>query len=218
MDPVDIGSLLRLLRSLITPEQYRELMTIIRELIENPSSVDVRIWGPHLLVWVRTYYPHLERLMEGIIQRLASAAAAAEAETATAATAEAAGGIALAELAAILALIAIAAGALYVMNAELNTPLIYTVGGKPCGSGPGALAMARVQRTVTVYAWGQRRAINKAIEAAQALCNINKAACSGGCGPGQSCAPEVAVLNVSTKSYLVTTGATVTFVCPCTCH
>lgn len=217
MDPVDIGSLLRLLKSLITPEQYRQLMLIIRELMENPNSVDVQIWGPNLLIWVRTYYPQLEGLIEAIIQRLTASAAAAEAGGGVAAG-EAAGGLVLAELAAILALIAITAGALYLIYDELTTPPLLTKGGKACGSGPSAAAMARVKREVTVYAWGQRKAINKAIQAAQDLCDINKSACSGGCPKGQTCAPEAAILSVKTESFVVTTGATVTFVCPCTCH
>lgn len=165
--------------------------------------------------WVRSYYPQYEKLMQTILQRIAPAASS-EAGAAAALTA--------AEVAAILAAIAAIAFAAWSIyseyTTELYTPPIPPTGGTPCGTGtPGGLRMARLRRTVSVWGWGSRSTLNKAIRKAEEMCQADSQHCQGGTCTNSShaCKPDVAVQNVQSFNGILATRVVLEFTCPCVC-
>lgn len=211
----EIISLLRLLKDLLPPDVYARIIPNILGLMESTDPNMHRQLGRMLMEWVRSYYPQYEKLMEMILQRIAPAASS-EAGAAAALTA--------AEVAAILAAIAAIAFAAWSIysehTTELYTPPIPPTGGKPCGIGtPGGLRMARLWRTVSVWGWGSRSTLNKAIRKAEEMCEADASYCQGGtcADTGHQCKPDVAIQNVQSFNGILATRVVLQFTCPCVC-
>lgn len=211
----DIISLLKLLKDLLPPDVYARIIPIILGLMESTDPNMHRELGRVLMEWVRSFYPQYEKLMETILQRMVPAASS-EAGAAAALTA--------AQVAAILAAMAaicFAAWSIYSeATTELYTPHVPPTGGTPCGIGtPGGLRMARLHRTVSVWGWGSRSTLNKAIRLAEEMCNADAQHCKGGgcTGAGQECKPDVAIQDVASFNGVLATRVVLGFTCPCVC-
>lgn len=213
--PPDIISLLKLLKDLLPPDVYARIIPMILGLMESTDPNMHRVLGQTLMEWVRSFYPQYERLMEIILQRMAPAASSPTTGAAAALTA--------AQVAAILAAIAaivFAAWSIYSeYTTELYTPPIPPTGGTPCGIGtPDGLRMARLRRTVSVWGWGSRSTLNKAIRLAEEMCSADAHHCKGNCtGTGLKCQPDVAVQNVESFNGILATRVVLEFTCPCVC-
>lgn len=238
-DP-SIISLLKLLKELLPPEAYRNIVQQVIHMWESTDPAFHRFGATFLMNWVREFYPQYVELMKRIIERVAphvlegeaagAGAAAGEAAGGAAAAGEAAGGAAAAEGAAALTAVQIAAilaaflaiiYAGYRINKEANTKLYIPPGnGMPCNVlSPGAQQMARITRVVSVWGIGSRSTLNKAMRAAEADCNADKAKCgTGGCGAGKSCLPTVAVQKVSSFNGFLATRVVLEYTCPCVCQ
>jgi hypothetical protein len=61
--------------------------------------------------------------------------------------------------------------------------------------------------------------LNKAIRAAEDMCNADAHHCKGGegCKPGLECKPDVAILNVASFNEIWATRVVLEFTCPCVC-
>lgn len=211
----DIVSLLELLKDLLPPDVYARIIPTILGLMESTDPNMHRELGRMLMDWVRSFYPQYEKLMETILQRIAPAASS-EAGAAAALTA--------AQVAAILAAIAAIVLAAWSIYSEattgLYTPPLPPTGGTPCGTGtPGGMRMARLRRTVSVWGWGSRSTLNKAIRLAEEMCNADAHHCQGGqcAGAGLACKPDVAIQNVASFNGVLATRVVLEFTCPCVC-
>jgi hypothetical protein len=219
MDP-SIISLLKLLKDLLPPDVYKNIILNIIGLMESTDAILHRAVGRDLMAWVRKFYPQYERLMDMILRRVAPTVA----EDAVITEGTAAAALGAAEVAAILAAIAAIAFAIWAIWAEANTklytPTLPATGGAPCNSNtPGGRAMAGIYRTVSVWGWGSRSTLNKAIKAAEAICNADAAKCGtgGGCGGGLTCQPDVAIQQVDSFNGVLATRVVLGFTCPCVC-
>jgi hypothetical protein len=215
MDP-NIVQLLKLLKDLLPPGVYEAIIPMIIGMMESTDAVLHRRMAQILMEWVRTHYPQLEKLMEMTLRQ--AAPGSIEGGTAATATALTAAQV-VAILCAVLA-VAFAAWSIYSeYKTQLYTPVVPVGGGSACNSlTPGGQYMARMYRSVSVWGWGSKSTLNKAIREAEALCNADAAKCgSGGCSGGLGCKPDVAIQDVQSFNGFFATRVVLGFTCPCVC-
>lgn len=229
MDP-NVVQLLKLLKDLLPPHVYQNIIVRIVEMMESTDPAMHRAWAALLMEWVRAHYPRYAELMRLIIQRIAPAAlgegaaaggAAAAGEGAAAGAGGAAVALTAAQIAAILAAIVAIVFAGWAIYSESQTGLYVPPGaGQPCNVlSPGAQQMSRMTRVISVWGWGSRSTLNKAIRLAEADCQADAAKCgTGGCGGGKSCLPSLAIQKVSSFNGVLATRVVLEYTCPCVCQ
>lgn len=145
--------------------------------------------------------------------------AEAEALAAGSAPGGAAGGAASAVLAAKLAALLAVAYMLYaIINEVVMTIPDVGPSGVPCGIGtPDGEYMRRLYRSITVFGFGQKTALKRALLQAEEISLVDAGRCKGNCPEGRSCKPTVAVDRVDISSSLFGTWVTLGFTTPCVC-
>jgi hypothetical protein len=158
------------------------------------------------------------QILTGAIEFAAIAGVGAEEGAAGAGAAAAAGGVSVGLVLSVLTALLATGIAVYTITSEAKTELELPVGGAICGlNTPQGIEMATRERTVTVRAFGTRTSLNRAIKAAQEICELDSSKCTGTCAKGQKCLPNVAVQSSEQFFRFFFTTTVLKFTCPCTC-
>ncbi|MEM9326131.1 MAG: hypothetical protein AAGA85_10765 [Bacteroidota bacterium] len=130
-----------------------------------------------------------------------------------------AGGALVAEIIAVLFAVIAVIVAVIVIYREATVEIEDQPDGPPCGSGTKAgREMATVKRHITVWAFGRRSALKKALAAAAKSCRDDAGNCSGECkDKGKKCKPVMALQEYDLTWFFAATRAKVSFTCPCGC-
>lgn len=205
---VDIISLLKLLKELLPPEVYANIIPIIIGLMESEDAVMFERLSQVLIDWARQHYPQYERLIRLILQRIAPGATPLTPPPTPPPTPP---GTPTWMTAARVGVYAALAYLLIAAIADRQVDLVH-VGG---GAGPCATGVKGIPLSVSASSYGPKSALDKAMSIIRANCQETALACKDPKCP--TCGRDAAIQTVDVKTRIFWATADVTAICQCWC-